>query len=302
MQSFKVNCVLVSAIVLWASAFVGIRIALADYSPGPLALLRFLVASLCMMIIYHSQRDTKFIPWKDRIQLLIAGVLGIGVYNICLNYGEITVSAGIASFVIGLMPVITILLSLIFLQEKLKGAVWAGILISLFGLFLLAIGEGSHDEMKQGILLILVSALMGAILTIIQKKFLRLYHPVTVIAWVMWGGTFLLLIFSPVLLQEMKTAEYQSTAAVIYMGIFPAAIAYVAWSYVLKKLPASRAAITLYALPIVSTLLGFLLLHEQPSLISLVGGGIALSGALVAHRFQAPDTLNVSLNKKVVAV
>ncbi|MCL9685090.1 DMT family transporter [Legionella maioricensis] len=302
MQSFKVNCVLVSAIVLWASAFVGIRIALADYSPGPLALLRFLVASLCMMIIYHRQGIKKFISWKERIQLLIAGMLGIGVYNICLNYGEITVSAGIASFVIGLMPVITILLSLIFLQEKLKGAVWVGILISLFGLFLLAIGEGSHDEMKQGILLILVSALMGAILTIIQKKFLKLYHPVTVIAWVMWGGTLLLLIFSPVLLQEIKTAEYQSTVAVIYMGIFPAAVAYVAWSYVLKKLPASKAAITLYALPIVSTLLGFLLLHEQPSLISLVGGGIALSGALVAHRFQTPDTLNVSLDKKVVAV
>ncbi len=86
------------------------------------------------------------------------------------------------------------------------------------------------------------------------------------------------------------------------MGIFPAAVAYVAWSYVLKKLSASKAAITLYALPIVSTLLGFLLLHEQPSLISLVGGGIALCGALVAHRFQASDTLNAGLNKKVVAV
>ena len=302
MQSFKVNCVLVSAIVLWASAFVGIRIALADYSPGPLALLRFLVASLCMMIIYHCQGSKNFIPWRARIQLLIAGMLGIGVYNICLNYGEITVSAGIASFVVGLMPVITILLSLIFLQEKLKGAVWVGVLISLFGLFLLAVGEGSHDEMKQGILSILVSALMGAILTIIQKKFLKLYNPVTVIACVMWGGTLLLLIFSPALLLEIKTAEYQSTAAVIYMGIFPAAVAYVAWSYVLKKLPASKAAITLYALPIVSTFLGFLLLHEQPSLISLVGGGIALGGALVAHRFQAPETLNALLDKKVVAV
>ncbi len=190
MQSFKVNCVLVGAIVLWASAFVGIRIALADYSPGPLALLRFLVASLCMVLLYHSQGIKNSIPWKDRIQLLIAGMLGIGVYNVCLNYGEITVSAGVASFVMGLMPVITILLSLIFLQEKLKGAVWAGILISLLGLFLLTIGEGSHHEMKQGILLILVSALMGAILTIIQKKFLKVYHPVTVISWVMWGGTF----------------------------------------------------------------------------------------------------------------
>lgn len=302
MQSFKVNCLLVGTIVLWASAFVGIRIALTGYSPGSLALLRFLVASLCMAIIYHSQGVKKVMPWNDRIQLLITGMLGIGVYNICLNYGEITVTAGIASFVIGLMPVITVLLSLIFLQEKLNKAVWMGILISLVGLFLLAMGEGAQTDMRQGVVMILVSALTGAILTIIQKKFLKIYNPIAVISWVMWGGTLLLLIFSNQLLQEIKIADYKSTMAVIYMGIFPAAIAYVAWSYILKKLPASKASLTLYALPLVSTLLGYLLLDEQPSLISLIGGSIALIGALVANRFQEQDELNVSLNKKVVAV
>jgi drug/metabolite transporter (DMT)-like permease len=302
MQSFKVNCVLVGTILLWASAFVGIRVALAGYSPGPLALLRFLVASFCMAIIYHSQGLKKNMPWKDRIQLLMAGMMGIGVYNICLNYGEISVSAGIASFVIGLMPVITVLLSLIFLREQLKGAVWIGILISLFGLLLLAMGEGSRADMRQGILLILVSALMGSILTIIQKKLLRIYTPVVITAWIMWGGTLLLLIFAPQLLQEIKIADYQSTASVVYMGIFPAAVAYLAWNYVLKNMAASKATITLYALPLVSTLLGFLLLQERPSLISLLGGGIALMGALVANRFQVPDTLNAAINQKVVAV
>lgn len=302
MQSFKVNCVLIITIFLWASAFVGIRIALVDYSPGSLALLRFLVASLCMALIYHIQGLNIRMPWKDRIQLLVAGILGIGIYNICLNYGELTVSAGVASFIVGLMPVITVLLSLIFLQEKLRGAVWIGILISLFGLFLLAIGEGAHDEMRQGILLVLVSALMGAILTIVQKKFLITYHPVAIIAWVMWGGTLLLLLFAHDLLQEIKTAHYSSTLAAIYMGVFPASLAYIAWSYVLKKLTASRAAITLYALPLASTLMGFIILGEQPSLISLIGGGIALFGALIAHRYQVTNPVNVPLSKKVVAV
>jgi len=292
----------VGTIILWASAFVGIRIALVDYSPGSLALLRFLVASLCMAIVYRSQGIKDVMPWSHRAQLLLAGMMGIGIYNICLNYGEITVSAGIASFVLGLMPVITVILSLIFLREKINGMVWAGIFISLFGLFLLALGESSSTEMRQGLFLILLSAITGSILTIIQKKFLIIYHPVAVIAWVMWGGTLLLLIFSATLAQELQTAAYQSTAAVVYMGIFPAAVAYIAWSYVLKKLPASKASISLYALPIVSTLLGFLLLGEQPSLTSLTGGGIALIGALIAHRFQNQDILNVSLDKKVVAV
>ncbi len=293
MKSLKVNCVLIATILLWASAFVGIRIGLVGYSPGPLALLRFLVASLCMAFIYHAH-EKRHMPWKDRIQLLIAGVIGIGIYNICLNFGEITVSAGIASFVIGLMPVITVFLSFIFLQEKLKVGAWIGIFISLIGLLLLAIGEGAHDEMRQGIVLILVSALTGAILTIIQKRFLTTYSPIAIISWVMWGGTLLLLMFLPVLLHEIQDADIQSTSAAIYMGIFPAALAYLAWSYVLQNLPASKATITLYSLPIVSTFLGFLYLDEKPSFISIVGGSIAVIGAYVAYRYQEQKILKSS--------
>lgn len=286
MQSLKVGIVVVVALILWASAFVGIRIGLAGYSPGALALLRFLIASLFMAILYFSQGIKKRMPWKDRIQLLVAGMAGIGIYNICLNYGELSVSAGLASFIIGLMPVMTVFLSLVFLQEKLSRGVWLGIFISILGLVLLAVGEHSEPGMQQGIVAILVSALMGAILTIIQKQFASIYHPVAIISWVMWGGTLLLLMFMPSLLQEIKTADFQTTAAVVYMGIFPAALAYVAWSYALKYMSASNASLTLYAMPIISTFLGFILLNEQPSAISLVGSGITLLGAFVANHFQ----------------
>lgn len=286
MRHFKVNCVLASTIVLWASAFVGIRMALLGYTPGSLALFRFLIASVCIAIIYHNQTIKNTMPWKDRLRLLGAGVIGIGIYNICLNFGEVTVSAGIASFVIGLMPVMTVLLSFIFLHEKLNSAAWFGIFVSLIGLVLLAWGEGSQSGMQGGILLILVSTVSGTILTIIQKRFLIRYNPIAVISWVIWGGTLLLLWFTPALLSEIKTADYRSTIAVVYMGIFPAALAYLAWCYVLAHMPASKASISLYTLPLVSTALGYLVLHEIPSVVSLIGGGIALTGAFIAYRFN----------------
>ncbi|KTD05877.1 transmembrane protein [Legionella gratiana] len=284
MQTFKVFSVVIIVIVLWASAFIGIRIGLTDYSPGALALLRFMIASLCLLIIYYSLGIKKRVSWKDRVQLLITGMAGIGIYNICLNYGELSVSAGIASFVIGLMPIMTVVLSFIFLQEKLKRHVWYGILISVLGLVLLTLGESSVPGMRHGVLAILVSALMGAILTIVQKQFVRVYHPVAIISWIMWGGTLLLVIFLPDLLQQIKIAHVQTTVAVVYMGIFPAALAYLAWGYALKYLSASKAAITLYALPIVSTLMGFVVLHEHPSLLSLIGCSITLLGAFIASR------------------
>lgn len=301
MRSFKVHVALLSTIFLWASAFVGIRIALQSYSPGPLALLRFLVASLTLAIIYAGLRIKKTIPWWDRFQLMVAGMAGIGIYNVCLNYGELYVTAGIASFVIGLMPVITVILSFFLWQERLRKGAQLGILVSTIGLFILTLGEGFQPAMMKGVVLVLISALMGAFLTIVQKQFLKKYHPVAIISWLMWGGSLFLLCFTPGLIREMPQASFYATGAVFYMGIFPAAIAYLAWGYVLKKLSPNQATISLYALPLVSTALGFIILYEQPSLISLVGGAIALLGALIASRYRGVPPVNLFLNKKLVA-
>ncbi|RUR05943.1 DMT family transporter [Legionella sp. km772] len=302
MQAFKVNCVLISSILLWASAFVGIKLALLSYTPGSLALLRFLIASFCMAILYKNQTNEPRMPWRERIQLMIVGMAGIGIYNICLNYGELSVSAGIASFIIGLMPIFTVLLSLIFLRERMNLGTWAGIFFSMLGLSLLSLGEDSQEGVTQGILFILISSLVGAIQTIMKKRFLKKYSSIRVISWVIWGGTVLLLIYLPSLINELPHASYQSTAVVIYMGIFPAAVAYSAWTYVLKKIPAAKASTSLYTLPFASTLLGYFFLAEQPSTLSLIGGAIALFGAIIAHHFQNKILLSTEIDKKVVAV
>lgn len=281
---FKVNLALLFSLLFWASAFVGIRIGLESYSPGALALFRFLVASVCMVLMNHQLRVKTTIPWKDRIQIALLGLLGIGVYNVCLNYGEVSVSAGVASFLIGLMPVITVLLSLIILKEKLSIPLWIGIFVSLFGLILIIVGESSLAGSKLGVGAILIAALAGSLLNILQMRFLKKYHTVEVTAWVMWGGTLSLLYFWWDLATEFETASFQATAAVIYMGIFPAALAYAAWGYVQYHLTASRAAIYLYAMPIISTIMGYFVLHEIPTVLSFVGGLIALIGALMANR------------------
>lgn len=287
MNTLKVNTVLVLTIILWASAFVGIRYGLTAYSPGAMALLRFIIASFCMAIVYWMLPNRRVMPWKDRLPLMLIGISGIGIYNIALNYGELTVTAGVASFLIGLIPVITAVLSAVFLQERLPLAGWLGIAVSLGGLFLLTLGESTESALDLGVLYILISVLVGAGYHIFSKHFLGRYHPVEVTAWIIWGGTLFLLFFFPQLMSEIRLADYHATLAVVYMGIFPAAIAYLAWSYVLHHLPAAKASMSLFSLPLVSTLMGFLLLHEKPALLSMVGGALALLGAVIASRVRS---------------
>lgn len=288
MQSFKINGSLFVTLLLWASAFVGIRIGLTAYSPGSLALLRLLVASFCMALVYARLSNRQPIPWMVRFQLLLLGAAGFGVYNLCLNYGELTVSAGVASFVIGLVPVLTILLSVYFLKERPPLKVYVSILISFSGLCLLLVAGCDDAPIYSGIFIIFISAWMGAIYCLVQQRFLQRYHPVPVTAWVIWGGTLSLMIFAPSLWREIGGANASATWAAIYLGAFPAALAYLLWSYVLRAMSASDASMYLYTEPLLSTVLGFLVLHEQPSGLSLFGGLLAMAGALCAARYRLP--------------
>lgn len=284
---FKLYFCLIFTLFAWASAFVGIRIGLLAYSPGALALLRFLVASLLLAAITSFfSLERKKIPWKDRFQLILLGMAGIGLYNICLNYGELSITAGLASFIAGLIPLFTILLSVLLLGERLSFEVWCGISISLFGLLLIMIAGSSGEQHLIGVLLVLCSAFMGAIYTFSQRFYLKNYHPIVITTWVMWGGTLLLCLFFPALWREFPKAALPVTATVVYMGIVPAALAYLAWAYVLQHWVASKASLFLYCLPFLTTALGFLFLSEKPSRLSLLGGIIAVCGALLAHYLQ----------------
>jgi drug/metabolite transporter (DMT)-like permease len=285
LNSLKVRLALLITLVFWSSAFIGIRIGLGGYSPGALALFRFIVASFSVGLLYARIHHPNPMPWSIKIQLMFIGVISIGIYNYSLNLGEVTVSAGIASFIVGLMPVMTILLCVIFLKERPATEVWLGIVVSLIGLALLIWGENSQATWNNGIFFILISSLTGAIYNVVQKPYLKTYHPVAFTAWVVWGGTLSLLWFFPDLNKEWHQAGYSANWAVLYLGIFPGAFAYAAWSYVLIHYTASRAAIYLYALPVLSTVMGMLILQEYPSLISLGGGLLALVGAIIASRY-----------------
>jgi len=127
---------------------------------------------------------------------------------------------------------------------------------------------------------------MGAIYSVVQKHYLKKYHPIEVTAFVIWGGTLLLLFYSQQLIVDMPRASLLTTSTVIYMGIFPAAVAYATWSYAVHHMPIAKASLYLYTLPLVSTLLGFIILQEKPSLISLLGGCIAMLGALWGQKMS----------------
>lgn len=270
------------ALLLWASAFAGIRAGLRDFGPGELALLRFGTASV-VLALYALVARMGLPQRRDLPAIALAGFLGISVYHVALNYGEQTVTAGAAALLISTSPVFTALLSTRFLGERLTPWGWAGVLIAFLGAALIAFGEGGGFTFNTDAVLILVAAVATSLYFIVSKPQLRRYRAIEFTTYAIWAGTVPLLVFLPGLAQQLPEAQTSSILAVVYMGIFPGAIAYVLWSHALSRMPASVLATFLYFQPVNATIIAWLWLKEVPSALSLFGGAISLSGVVVVN-------------------
>ncbi|WP_268797902.1 DMT family transporter [Pseudomonas huanghezhanensis] len=278
----KISLATLFVVTCWGFSPTGIRIGLLGYDPGHLALLRFLIASLFMALIASSMRIA--LPrLKDIPLLAVLGFFAVSLHHIALNFGQSGVSAGASSVLVQSTPLFTALLAHFVFKERVSPWRWGCVVLGMIGAAIVVTGDRGFGHLDTRGLLILLAAFSWSVYFSLQKRHSHRYDGLTMVCYTVWSGTAILLIYLPGLATEVLNAPMRVNVAVGVLGLFPSALAYLAWAYVLNHMDVSRASMSLYLTPPMAIAIASAMLGELPSPMVIVGAVVVLISVLALN-------------------
>jgi drug/metabolite transporter (DMT)-like permease len=283
----KIFLAMAFVVACWGYSPTGIHIGLQAYDPGHLALLRFLLASAFMAVVAVFRGIS--LPSRRDLPLLFAlGFFAVSLHHVALNFGQQSVSAGASSVLAQSTPLFSTLLARFVFKDRVSAWRWGCVFLGLIGVVIVVAGDHGLGSIDAHGLLILLAAVSWSFYFALQKHHSRRYDGLTLVCYTVWFGTLLLLVYLPGLVSQIITAPVEVQLAVIGLGIFPSALAYLAWAYVLTQVDLSRATMTLYLIPPTAMAIASFALGERPTLMIVAGALVVLVSVLALNLERRP--------------
>jgi len=271
-----------ATITVWAIAFPAIKLALLEIHPLPLASARYAMAT-CFALLWLLWKRPALMPVADLMTCIACGVLGAAGYSVLLNLGQVTVSAGAASFLIKTESIWMAILGVVMLKEAFNIWAWAGTLIGFIGIGLIASAQPGGIALGGGAAFVLAAAICSAIGFVLQRKLVQKYGALHVASIMLISAAITLSPWLPTAISEMRNASAATVSWVVFLGVFPTAVGQICWSYALGHFGAARAGNFLYLVAPLAVLLAWLMYGEVVSVFTITGGILVLSGVILVN-------------------
>lgn len=277
----------ISICLLWGSTWLAIKVGLESLTPFISSGARFTVAAIFFFLIIKI-RNIKVQTDRLAIKLyLIMGFFSFAIPFGLVYWGQKFIPSGLASILFAVYPFFVIIFTkVLFKEEEVNAYKIVGSLIGFLGIIVifsdsLVIQSGIAI---LGYLAVVLSAIMQAFVAVLLKKYGKKLNPVSMNLFpVFIAGVLLLLIgFMTEDTSKIKIDE-NAVFSVLYLASFGTIATFSTYYWLMKKISVVLLAISAFLTPIVSVLLGWLILDEKLSLQEIMGSLLVLLGILVAN-------------------
>lgn len=292
MKNQRAYIALILTVLIWGTTFLATKVLLRQVGPLQLTLLRFLIAFLILAPIAARQG----FKLKDIFnpKFLLAGLTGTTLYYALQNLGMSFTSVSSTSLILSIVPVLTAVLAVIFLKERLTPRRTIGIFLVTAGMVLVALNSGSDSGSSNpllGNILVFLAGLSWAVYTIQGRKMSTTYPALVMTTATTGAGLLFLLPFAgwEAAVSGLPHFTLSGVGLILYLGIIASALTMFLWNYSLHTLSASVASTFINLVPIIGVASGYLL-GENPPFLQLLGGLLAIAGVLVSSLTLRKET------------
>ncbi len=267
---------LILTVIMWGISFISIKITMLVFPPLSLAFYRFVIASIILYPIMKLVAPKEKLLKKDAPLMAIAAIIGITIYFFFENNGVFRISASAASVIIAFIPVVATLGEIIFLKKFPKLIVIIGIILSIFGVYLVIGGDISAGGNPSGYFYMLGAAISFSIYLIITKPLFDTYSDITVS---FYQSLFGCIAFIPFLgLEKVNWSLLNTNISFhfIFLAVFCSGIATYFYMYALNNLGVTISAVFMNSIPVVTFLVSYFWFGEIPKGIQIIGAIVVI--------------------------
>jgi drug/metabolite transporter (DMT)-like permease len=285
-----IDLMLLAMILIWGINFSVVKAALAEMTPLSFNSLRFLLASaLTLLALKLIEGDVGFAR-GDWWRLLGLGLIGNTCYQLLFINGIDHTTAGNSALLLSTTPVFVSLIGRVLGIERIEKSAWVGIFFSLAGIFMVVIGSGKElgltKESIGGDILVLISALIWSLNTVLSKPMLSRYSALKLTALAMVAGTPFIVLFSipQLLAQNWAAVSWQGWLGLLFSGSMAVALAYIIWNSGVSKVGGARTAVYSNLSPVIAAIFAWLTLGEAITAFMVLGAAMIFLGIYLTRR------------------
>ncbi len=277
------------ACLIWASSFVGLKIALSSMHPMSVIFFRMLIATVLFGFFYKKFFNLN-ITKIDLKYILFLVICEPGLYFLFEVKALEYTSASQAGVIASTMPLLTAIGAWMFLKEDISKNLIFGMVLAMIGALWLSLSADVQDYAPNPVLGNFLEALAmacGAGYAISLKHLSKKFSAIVLTAFQAFGGV---VFFLPLALYEWQSVGFiidmKSFLAVLYLGVVVTMGGYGFFNYALTLAPASKVSAFINLIPAFTLLLAFVILDERLNFYQILATILIFIGVIISQNFR----------------